>query len=140
MKITICVLLTAFGFAAQAQTIVGRWQLTEEKTCFQAEMKESDTEKELTAAMQASSKTSVARIVTFDEKGGAEEAIASAGKKKQTSKNSFKYQITDTELQFLDKKSGLVTARFVIDEFTTDKLVIHDAARECEIKTYIRAK
>ncbi|HEX8061508.1 MAG TPA: hypothetical protein VF473_11265, partial [Cyclobacteriaceae bacterium] len=125
---------------AWAQSIVGRWQLSEQKTCFQAEMKESDTEKELTASMGASSATGVARVMTLDEKGKGEEGVMSVGKKKSTSKETFAYQVSGSEFQVLDKKSGLVTKRWIIDELTSTSLTMHDAARDCETKTYTKVK
>jgi len=132
--------------AVSAQSIVGTWQLSEQKTCFQAnvasetEKKESDTEKELSSAMGSSSSTAVARVMTLTEKGGGEEGIMSAGKKKASSKESFRYQVSGSEFQVLDKKSGLVKSRWVIDELTETSLTMHDAVRDCEIKTYLKVK
>lgn len=131
----VCAASIAFG-----QSIVGRWQLSEQKTCFQAEMKESDTEKELTGAMSASSATGVARVMTLDEKGRGEEGVMSVGKKKATSKETFTYQVSGSEFQVLDKKSGLVTRRWIIDELSDTSLKMHDAASDCESKTYTKVK
>lgn len=138
--------LAALALGAKGQSIVGKWQLSEQKTCFHAEMKESDTEKELKGSMGASSATAVARVLTLEEKGNGEEAIMSAGKKKSTSKESFKYQVSGSpaaagsEFQILDKKSGLVTERWIIDELSETSLKMHDAVRDCETKTYIKVK
>jgi len=140
MKILSTLVFVCAGSMAFGQSIVGRWQLSEQKTCFQAEMKESDTEKELTAAMGTSSATGVARVMTLDEKGKGEEAVVSVGKKKATSKETFTYQVSGSEFQVLDKKSGLVTKRWIIDELTATSLTMHDAARDCETKTYTKVK
>jgi len=140
MKTLLLTAFVALSIATKAQSIVGKWQLSEQKTCFQAEMKESETEKELTAAMGATSATSVGRIMTLEEKGSGEEGIMEAGKKKASDKKSFKYQVSGSEFQILDKKSGLVTARWIIDELTSTSLKMHDAARECETKSYIKKK
>jgi hypothetical protein len=140
MKTLILLTLVTVSIAARAQSIVGRWQLSEQKTCFQAEMKESETEKELAGAMGASSATGVARVMTLDEKGRGEEGVMSVGKKKATSKEAFTYQVSGSEFQMLDKKSGLVTHRWVIDELSETTLSMHDAARDCETKTYTKVK
>ncbi len=140
MKTIFLITLVIVAASASAQSIVGRWQLSEKKTCFQSEMKESETEKELAEAMGSTSATGVAQVMTLDEKGRGEEGIASAGKKKATSKESFKYQVSGSELQILDKKSGLVTERWIIDELSDTSLKLHDAKRECETKSYIRVK
>jgi hypothetical protein len=147
MKIFITTSLIVFAIGANAQSIVGKWQLSEQKTCFQAEMKESETEKELAGAMGASSATGVARIMTLEEKGTGVESVMSAGKKKGSSKESFRYQVSGSsagqagsEFQILDKKSGLIKERWVIDELTETTLKLHDAVKDCEIKTYIKIK
>jgi hypothetical protein len=140
MKAALPIILAAFSITSNAQTIVGKWQLSEQKTCFQAEMKESETEKELKSSMGSTSSTSVGRVMTLEEKGSGEEAIVSAGKKKSTSKESFKYQVSGSEFQVLDKKSGLVTERWIIDELTDTTLKMHDAVKDCETKTFIKIK
>jgi hypothetical protein len=144
MKTMILIMLVAVGLTAQAQSIVGKWQLSEQKTCFQAgvasELKESDTEKELESAMGSDSGTGAARVLTLDEKGNGAEGVMSVGKKKASSKNTFKYKVSGSEFQMLDKKSGLVTQRWIIDELSDTQLTIHDAARDCETKTYIKVK
>lgn len=145
MKTLVSITLIAIAIGANAQSIVGKWQLSEQKTCFEAtmaesEMKESDTEKELTASMSSSSATTVARVMQLDDDGKGEEGIFSAGKKKASSKTAFRYQVSDNEFFILDKKSGLVTQRWIIDELTETSLKMHDAVKECEIKIYLKAK
>lgn len=140
MKTLLIIVLTGITSAAFCQSIVGRWQLSEQKTCFQAEMKESETEKELTASMGSSSATGVARVMTLDAKGKGEEGVMSVGKKKATSKETFTYQVSGSEFQVLDKKSGLVTQRWIIDELSDTSLKMHDAAKDCEIKTYTKVR
>jgi hypothetical protein len=144
MKTLLITTLTLFAIGAHAQSIVGKWQLSETKTCFQSnmetEMKESDTEKELTASMGASSATGAARVMTLDAKGRGEEGVMTAGKKKASSNESFRYKVSGSEFQILDKKSGLVKERWVIDELSETSLKVHDAAKDCEIKTYLKIK
>lgn len=151
MKTLVAIVFVGIGSTAFGQSIAGKWQLSEQKTCFQAEMKAKDdakeddkvsaTEKELSSQMGSSSATSVAQVMVLDAKGGGgDEMIMSAGKKKATTKNSFKYRVSGQELQFLDKKSGLVTGRWVIEELTDTSLKMHDAARDCETKTYLKVK
>ena len=129
---------------SQAQTITGTWQLTEEKTCFQssigATMKQSETEKELTPMMGESSASSVAKLISFDQKGKGEEGIFNRGKRKGSAMEAFRYQIKGSELQFLDKKSGMITERYIIEELTSSTLRFHDAKKECEIKVFTKVK
>jgi hypothetical protein len=102
-------------------------------------MKESDTERELKESMGASG-NAVARIITFGAKDSGEEGIFSKGKKKGSNMNSFKYKVVGQELQFVDKKSGMITQRFIIEELTEISLRFHNAQRDCEIKTFVRVK
>jgi len=122
---------------SSGQALTGSWQLIDEKTCFQSEMKESATELELKDGMGAS-RHSVAKMITFSKKGTYEEGIYSQGKKKGSDKNKFNYRVTGQELQLLDKKSGMATQRFIIDELSASTLRFHNALKDCEVKTFTR--
>jgi hypothetical protein len=139
MKKLLILISLMMPLLAQAQSLVGTWQLTEDKTCFESPFKESETEKELTPSMGASG-NAVAKLIKFGEKGKGEEGIFSKGKKKGSSLNDFRYQVKDKELQFLDKKSGIITSRFIIDELTETTLRFHNAMRDCESKTFTKVK
>ncbi len=54
--------------------------------------------------------------------------------------DSFQYKQVGQELAFTDKKSGLITKRFVIDELTETSLKIHDAVKDCETKAFVKVK
>ncbi|PZR41242.1 MAG: hypothetical protein DI538_01945 [Azospira oryzae] len=147
MKYLIILEFVLSAMLVQAQTITGTWQLTEEKTCFQSSLGETmnglnttETEKELTPMMGESSASSVAKLIRFDNKGKGEEGIFNRGKRKGTAMEAFRYQIKDNELQFLDKKSGIITERYIIDELTYSTLRFHDAKKECEIKVFSKIK
>jgi hypothetical protein len=133
---TIAMLIVIAGFG---QTIVGTWQQVDEKTCIQSEFKETETEKELTPLM-GGSKISVAKLIRFDMKGIGKEGIFSKGVKKGSSMNDFLYTINGQDLQFLDKKSGIMTQRFVIDSLGESTLMIHNALKECEARVFSRVK
>ena len=129
----------ALSHLSQGQSLVGNWQLTDEKTCFQNNMEESDTEIELRDGMGAS-RHSVVRMISFSKKGTGEEGIFMQGKKKGSDVTKFDYRLADQELQFLDKKSGIATLRFIIDELSETTLRFHNALKECEVKTFTRVE
>lgn len=139
MKTLILGGLVLVGYHLRAQSLVGTWQLTDEKTCFESEMKESETEKELRKDM-SSSKNAVARVIRFDKKGGGDEAVFAVGIKKGTNKNFFKYKVNGQELLLLDIKSGIMTQQWVIDSISASGLKIHNAKKDCETKTFSRIK
>ncbi|MBX2941675.1 MAG: lipocalin family protein [Cyclobacteriaceae bacterium] len=137
MRYFIIILFTNLVMVASGQNLEGTWQLTEEKPCIEQQMKQSETEKELLPSFGSSS-SAVAKIIRFDRKGKGEESIFTAGRKKGTDKESFRYQVSGDELQFLDKKSGIITERFVIDELTSVSLRFHKAGRDCEMRSFRR--
>jgi hypothetical protein len=139
MKKLLFVLMAVISLQLQAQSVVGTWQLVEEQTCLQVLFEKSETEKELEQSM-GSSKNAVAKLIRFDKKETGEEGIFSQGNKKGTGMNSFRYNVKGNELRFLDKKSGIITQRFVIDELTESSLKIHNAMKDCEVKIFSRAK
>ena len=139
MKYVIMIFCVLLGFGIQAQSLVGSWQLTEEKTCFESQIAESDTEKELRKDM-GSSMNAVARIIKFDKKGNGEEGIFSVGSKKGSGMRSFAYKVNGAELLLLDKKSGMMTQQLIVDELSSSTLKIHVATKDCETKTFSRIK
>ncbi|HRW99734.1 MAG TPA: lipocalin family protein [Cyclobacteriaceae bacterium] len=139
MKTVLAVFLMAFLGVGQAQSIVGTWQMTEEKSCLTSQFEESDTEKELLQSFGSSS-SAVAKIIKFDPKGKGEEGIFKTGKRRSGDLESFRYQLSGDELQFLDKKSGIIKERFVIDELSSITLRFHSVGKECEERTFTRVK
>lgn len=131
--------LLMMAFTARAQSLVGSWQLVDEKTCFEAQISESETEKELRQSM-GSTRNAVARVISFRKNGSGEEGIFSTGKKKATDKTTFNYRVSGTALQLLDRKSGIMTQELVIDELTDTTLRFHLAGKACETKTLTRIK
>ncbi len=140
MKNLFAVSLALISWPVLSQSLEGTWQLTDSKTCFQAEMKESDTEKELEPMMGSNSQNSVAKLIVFKKDGSGQEGIFSTGKKKGSNMDDFHYKVSRQELQFVDKKSGMITQRFAIEELTETSLKIHDAVKECESKAFVRVK
>ncbi|NOT74541.1 MAG: hypothetical protein HOP08_06390 [Cyclobacteriaceae bacterium] len=140
MKYGILILLVMAGYICQAQAIIGTWQLIDEKTCFESNIKESETEKELLPMMKSSGTSSVAKLIRFDKKGAGEDGIFSAGRKKGSDMSSFKYTINGQELLLLDIKSGIMTQQLIIDELSQSTLKVHNAKNECETKTFSRIK
>lgn len=139
MKYTLLIPFLLVGTIGQSQSLVGSWQLVDEKTCFQSQMEESETEKELLKDM-GSSRSAVAKIIRFEKNGSGEEGIFVSGKKKGSGMTAFKYRVNGRSIQLLDKKSGIMTQEMIIDQLTSTALSIHLATRDCEVKTFSRIK
>ena len=140
MKILIVIGLALISWPVVSQSIEGTWQLTESKSCLQSELTESETEKELEGMMGGNSKSTVDKLIVFKEDGSGQEGIFSIGKKKGKDMNAFQYKLNGQELLFTDKKSGIVTQRFIVDELTGSSLKVHDAMKECESKAFVKVK
>src|ERR1043166_5665420 len=108
MKTIISFALVLISYSAFAQSIQGTWQQTDSKTCFQTNMKESETEKELTPIMGSNSTSTVAKLITFNKDGSGKEGIFSSGIKRGAEMESFHYKFSGQELNFVDKKSGMI--------------------------------
>jgi len=139
MRFLLVIGLSVAMIGAQGQSIVGTWQLTEETPCISQQIEESETEKELLESFGSSS-SAVAKLIRFDPKGKGEEGIFKTGKKKGGDMESFRYQLSGDELQFLDKKSGIIKERFTIDELSSVTLKFHRVGRDCEAMTFRRVK
>lgn len=139
MRYSLVAAVTLISIQMQAQSIVGTWQLTDEKTCFQSELKEGDTEIELLKDMGGSS-NGVARIIRFEKKGSGEDGIFATGLRKAADMSAFKYKINGQEIMMLDNKSGIMTQHLIIDELSQSTLRVHNAKKECETKTFLRLK
>ena len=139
MKYLLSVVLTAMAATGYTQSIIGTWQQTDKRTCLQTELKESETEKELLPSMGGTA-NAVAKIIRFDAKGKGSEGIFSEGSRKGSSMNDFQYKIDGQSLQLLDKKSGIITSQFIVDELTDTTLRIHNAMKDCEGRTFTRVK
>ena len=140
MKKTFVLALALISGSTFAQSVEGTWQLTNSTTCFQADMKESETEKELTPMMGGTSARSVAKLITFKKDGSGQEGIFSVGRKKGAEMEPFRYTFNGQELNFTDKRSGIITKRFMVDELTATSLKIHDAMKDCETKEFTKVK
>lgn len=139
MRLLLIISLLNWATVAQSQSITGTWQLTEEKPCLSLQLEESDTEKELLQSFGSSS-SAVAKLIRFDPKGKGEEGIFKSGKRKGGDMEAFRYQLSGDELQFLDKKSGIIKERFVIDELSSVTLKFHRVGKDCEIRIFRRVK
>ena len=140
MKTLFVLGLALISWPVASQSIEGTWQLSGSKGCLQSEFAQSETEKELEGMMGSNTKSSVAKLIVFKKDGTGQEGIFSTGKKRGSDMNSFQYKLNGQELMFTDKKSGIVTQRFIVDELTGSSLKIHDAMKECESKAFVKVK
>jgi hypothetical protein len=140
MKSLLCLLLICALGTAQAQSIIGKWQLVKEGNCQEETMTtENDSTQELIRDMKSMSSPS-AQVVSFKEKQTGEESTRILNRKKGTNYKNFLYRFDGESLMILDKRSRTITESFIVDKFSSDSLIISNAARPCETKIFLRIK
>src|SRR5687768_6557037 len=96
MKPSITLLPIALAFLicmqANAQTIVGTWQLVKQTSCLEEEMPaENDTIEDMMTKMNAMS-DATPQVIKFKEKGTGEESTRILGKRRSVNDKNFLYK------------------------------------------------
>lgn len=130
--------LMAIG--ANAQSIVGRWQLVTQSNCVEDELGESDEETEdLIVDMKGMSGTTP-QVLTLKAKNEGEENTKIIDKRKSYNSKSFLYKFDGESLYFLDKKSRTIIESFSVEKLSSDSLIISNTSRACETRIFVRIK
>ncbi len=141
MKTFIFVMVLGFSTViAQAQSIVGRWQLVKQSNCVESELGEEEAGvKEMTEDMKGLSGAEP-QILEFKENNTGEESTKIINKKKSYNSKSFMYRYNEGTLYFLDKKSKTIIDGYTVEKMDGDSLIISNATRVCETKIFVRIK
>jgi hypothetical protein len=141
MKTFIFVMVLGFStLIAQAQSIVGRWQLVKQSNCVESELGEDEAGvKEMTEDMKGLSGAEP-QILEFKENNTGEESTKIISKKKSYNSKSFMYRYNEGTLYFLDKKSKTIIDGYTVEKMDGDSLIISNATRVCETKIFVRIK
>ena len=141
MKTFIFVMVLGFSTViAQAQSIVGRWQLVKQSNCVESELGEEEAGvKEMTEDMKGLSGAEP-QILEFKENNTGEESTKIINKKKSYNSKSFMYRYNEGTLYFLDKKSKTIIDGYTVEKMDEDSLIISNATRVCETKIFVRIK
>jgi len=141
MKTFIFVMVLGFSTViAQAQSIVGRWQLVKQSNCVESELGEEEAGvKEMTEDMKGLSGAEP-QILEFKENNTGEESTKIISKKKSYNSKSFMYRYNEGTLYFLDKKSKTIIDGYTVEKMDGDSLIISNATRVCETKIFVRIK
>ena len=141
MKTFIFVMVLGFSTViAQAQSIVGRWQLVKQSNCVESELGEEEAGvKEMTEDMKGLSGAEP-QVLEFKENNTGEESTKIISKKKSYNSKSFMYRYNEGTLYFLDKKSKTIIDGYTVEKMDGDSLIISNATRVCETKIFVRIK
>ncbi|HYC87169.1 MAG TPA: hypothetical protein VEB86_18175, partial [Chryseosolibacter sp.] len=131
------VILITCAISADAQSIVGKWQLVDETSCLEGQLADADNS---LAGEMAQMSSATPQLIEFREKGSGEESTRILNKRRSANSKNFLYKFTGETLYILDKKSQTISESFTVDKLTTDSLVISNAGRACEIKFFVKIK
>jgi hypothetical protein len=134
--VTLCIL----SFQANAQSIIGRWQLVKQSNCIDESMTASNDGVQDMVDDMKSMAGATPQVVTFKEKQAGEESTRILNRKKSANTKNFLYKFNGEMLMILDKKSQTITDNYMVDKFSADSLIISNAARPCETRIFLRIK
>ena len=140
MKIFIFVIAMASSFVfCEAQSIVGRWQLSKQSNCVERELEEGEeaTVKEMAEDMEGLSGAEP-QIIEFKDNNTGSESTKIINKKKSYNSKSFLYRYNEGSLYILDKRSRTIIDGFTVEKLTNDSLIISNVSRVCETKIFVR--
>jgi hypothetical protein len=137
---TLCFLFVQVASKADAQTIIGTWQVVKQTSCLEDEMpSESDSVENMFADMKSREKPTP-QIVRFKEKGSGEESTRILNKRRSANGQHFMYKFDNETLYILDKKSHTLIEAYTVDKFSADSLILSNSSRECETKILLKIK
>lgn len=140
MKTFIFMMALSFGvIVCQAQSIVGRWQLSKQSNCVENELGEEEeaSVKEMVEDMEGLSGAEP-QIIEFKDNNTGSENTKIINKKKSYNSKSFLYRYNEGSLYILDKKSRTIIDGFTVEKLDNDSLIISNVDRVCETKIFVR--
>jgi hypothetical protein len=136
MKTLLAFVLTISTLSSFSQSIIGEWQLIKQSTCMDQKMKPlADSTQQLVNDMKSRS-TATASTVTFKDNQSGEESTRILNSRKNGYNKNFLYRFDGESLMVLDKKSRTITDNFIVEKFSTDSLILSNAARPCETRIF----
>jgi hypothetical protein len=142
MKTFIFMIVLSSGImVCQAQSIVGRWQLSKQSNCVEDELDEEEDAgvKEMVDDMEGLSGAEP-QIIEFKDNNTGSESTKIINKKKSYNSKSFLYRYNEGSLYILDKKSRTIIDGFTVEKLDNDSLIISNVSRVCETKIFVRLK
>lgn len=142
MKIFILIIGLASSFVVcEAQSIVGRWQLSKQSNCVESELEEGEdaTVKEMAEDMEGLSGAEP-QIIEFKDNNTGSESTKIINKNKSYNSKSFLYRYSEGSLYILDKRSRTIIDGFTVEKLTNDSLIISNVSRVCETKIFVRVE
>ena len=139
MKSILFVFLLVFSISfANAQSLIGTWQLVNQTTCLSEEIDTEDAETDELINDMESRSSGTNSVIRFKDNMSGEENIRMFESRKSSKLNSFLYKFDGSSLYLLDKKSKLLLGSYTIESFTSDSLIFSNAVRACETRVFVK--
>ncbi|MCI0750562.1 MAG: hypothetical protein L0Y35_01875 [Flammeovirgaceae bacterium] len=143
MKTPVITFILLAGLSAQAQTLVGSWQVVKQSSCLESKVddlskKDEDMKELLSDFGTMSNRTQ--QVVMFNDNQTGQQSTKTVREKKATNTVNFLYKYDGSNIYFLDKKSRTITSTFTVEKLTYDSLIYSNSSRPCETKVLIRIK
>ena len=141
MKAFVFIVILASGLSvANAQSIVGRWQLVKQSNCVESELGEEEPGvKEMVEDMKGLSGAEP-EVIEFRDNNTGSESTKIINKKKSYNSKAFLYRFNQETLYILDKRSKTIIDGFTVEKMDGDSLIISNVDRVCETKIFVRLK
>jgi hypothetical protein len=138
MKTFFTILLCVFTTTLFSQSLVGEWQLVKQSTCMEENMKPlADSTQRLVNDMKSRGGVT-ASTITFKDNQAGEESTRILNSRKNGYNKNFLYKFDGEMLMVLDKRSRTITDNYIVEKFSTDSLILANAARPCETKIFLK--
>jgi hypothetical protein len=133
-------LFCLFAGVAQAQSIVGQWQLMKQSNCVDDEISMEGSGVEDVAEDMKAMSGGTPQVLELRENNSGQESTRIISKRKSYNSKSFLYRFDGSALYILDKKSRTIIEGFTVEKLDSDSLIISNTSRACETRVFVRIK
>jgi hypothetical protein len=137
--IFISAFVTTLHFA-QAQSIVGTWQLIKQTTCLEEDMEPVSDEINQLLEDRSGMASPSPKVIVFKENNTGQESIRLIDHRKASGTSNFLYKFSGNGLYILDKKSQTIKDAYAVERLTADSLIFSNSSRPCEVRIFLRTK
>lgn len=133
-------ILVFISFQTMGQSLVGKWQVTNQTNCLEKELSDSIKSDDSLLKDFSNQSGHSPVMMQFNDDGTATRIIKITGEKKPAETKEYKFSFDGTNIQLSDKKSKSILKVYTVETLTNDSLVYSIPGRECEKTTLVRMK
>lgn len=134
----ICLILVFASVQAVGQSLVGKWQVTNQTNCLEKELPDSVKADDTLLSDFANQSSRSPVVMHFTDDGIAKRMIMVSGEKKPAETVEYRFSFDGTNIKLLDKKSKSLVLIYAVETLTRDSLSYSVPGKACEKTTLIR--